>query len=151
MSDKFIKGVIAGGIAGLIKDTFDFLFHHYQLFVITDHSFWDYANIIASGRHPQGLFEQLYALFFEVIFSMLLGIIYVLIIPYLKTKYNFIRGAIYGGIVWFGIRAWVTAFQIHPLQHETGVTIFVNSILSILFGIVLESIIQIFEKKEAAE
>ncbi|ATW25789.1 hypothetical protein [Candidatus Formimonas warabiya] len=145
MDDKFIDGVIAGAIAGLIKNTPDLLFHN--LLNITGKSFWDYANIIATGRHPHGLIEQIYSFFFEIVFSISVGLIYIFVIPYLRTKYNLLRGAIYGAMVWFAIRAWVTAFHIEPLMQEDQSTMIVNSILSILFGIILEWLLQVLKNK----
>jgi hypothetical protein len=149
LNDRFIKGVIAGTIAGLAKNIPDIFLHN--VLKTSEKSFWDYASIIVSGRHPLGLFEQTYSFFFEIIFSIFLGLIYILLIPYLKTNYNFLRGAIYGGIVWFAIRAWVVSFQISPLLQEGRNTMIVNSLLSILFGIILEWIIQLLLKKNQHE
>ncbi|MEL7563475.1 MAG: hypothetical protein AAGU27_01110 [Dehalobacterium sp.] len=149
MNDRFIKGVIAGAIAGLVKNAPDLLFHN--LFNITEKSFWDYANIITTGRHPQGLIEQLYSFFFEIIFSISVGLIYILLIPYFKTKYNLLRGAIYGGMIWFMIRAWMSAFHIELLMQENRSTMIVNSMLSIMFGIILEWLLQVLSKKSYEE
>ncbi|MGI6711897.1 MAG: hypothetical protein ACOX4L_04070 [Bacillota bacterium] len=149
MNDRFIKGVIAGTIASIAKNIPDLLLHN--VFMITEKSFWDYTSIIASGKHPQGLFEHAYSFFFEIIFSIFLGLTYTYLIPYFKTNYNLLRGAIYGGIVWFAIRTWVVSFQISPLLQEGRNTMIVNSLLSILFGIILEWIIQLLIKKNQHE
>lgn len=145
MKEKFVTGVIGGVIAGIIKDIPDSIFRY--LLKITNITFWDYSGIIALGHQPRGLFEQIYAVFYEIIFSILIGIVFVYIAPYFKTKRFLLRGAIYGALVWFAIRAAVIAFKIKPLIDGDIVSATINSLNSIFYGIILGTIIHYLEKK----
>jgi hypothetical protein len=146
MEEQFIKGVIGGTIAAFAKDIPDALVH--MIFKITKLSFWDYSGIIATGKHPVGILEQVYAFGYEVIFSIFLGIIYANIAPHINTKHYLLRGAIYGAMVWFVIRMAVIAYQITALFNEDINTAIAHSIGSILFGMVLAWVVNFLQKKE---
>ncbi len=146
MKERFIIGVIAGTIAGILKDIPDTAFHF--LFQITNITFSDYAGTIALGHRPAGLAEHLYAVFYEIVFSIFIGIIFVNLAPYFQTKHYLLRGAIYGALVWFSIRCAVMAFGIRPLVDGDILSATINSLNSILYGMILGAIIHYLERKQ---
>lgn len=146
MEEKFINGVIGGIVAGIIKDIPDLIFRY--LLKITRITFWDYSGTIALGHPPRNLPEIVNAAFYEVVFSIFIGIVFVYLAPYFRTKKILIRGAIYGALVWFGIRAGVIAFQIKILIDGDILSATLNSLNSIIYGIVLALIVNYLEKKE---
>lgn len=145
MDERFSNGIIGGIAAGVIKDIPDALFHNWLK--LTSLSFWDYAGQVALFRHPQGLGEHLYALAYEVLFSIFVGIIYVYLKDKLQTGHYLIRGAIYGALIWFMVNAVVLAFQIKNLIKTDPATSMVNSICSIIYGILLAYILHYLEEK----
>lgn len=145
MEEKFITGVIGGIGAGIIKDIPDFIFRY--LLKITRITFWDYSGTISLGHPPHNLLELVNAAFYEVVFSIFIGILFVYLAPYFKTKRILIRGAIYGALVWFTIRAGVVVFQVKPLIDGDILSATLNSLNSILYGIVLAKIINYLEEK----
>jgi hypothetical protein len=100
-------------------------------------------------RHPQGLLEFILAFWYEIIFSIFIAIIYIYLIPYLKTKHYLLRGAVYGTLVWFAVHAAALAFHIDAIINRSDViSSIVNSINSILYGIILAYLIHYLEKKQ---
>ncbi|NLY76268.1 MAG: hypothetical protein GX075_13380, partial [Firmicutes bacterium] len=145
MEQKIINGVLAGTIAGILKDVPDSIFHN--VLKKTDLTFWDYAGIVMFGRHPHGFWETCFSFFFEIVFSILLGTIFVYLVERLNLKRRLLWGALYGGIVWFAIRAAVAGFQIKALLHNNLATSAANSFNSIIYGLILGFLVQYFEKK----
>lgn len=148
MEKRLFIGVIGGIIAGIIKDIPDALFH-YGL-KITSITFWDYSGIIALGRHPNGIAEFVYAIFYEVIFSIFIGVLFVYITTRFGAKRYLLWGGIYGALVWFAIRAGIVAFHITALTDGGVTTAAINSMDSIFYGVILGGIIRYLEKKEHA-
>ena len=146
MEKRLLIGVIGGTIAGVLKDIPDALFHN--VLKITTITFWDYAGTITLGSHPEGLFEQIYSFVYEVIFSILLGIIFAYLTARFKLKQHLLWGGFYGAVVWLAIRAAVTIFNVKSLVSQDFLTAVINSLDSILYGIILAYVIQYLEKKE---
>lgn len=146
MERRLIQGAIAGIIAGTLKDIPDAILHN--TLHITNITFWDYAGTIALGKHPKGFLENAYSFGFEIVFSILLGVIFSLMISRFKVKHYLWWGAYYGAIIWFIIRAAVLAFHIKPLVDGEILTAAVNSLNSILYGIVLSWLINKLELAE---
>lgn len=149
MEKRLLIGVIGGTIAGVLKDIPDVLFHN--ILKITAITFWDYAGMITLGRHPEGLPEQIYSFVFEVIFSILLGVIFVYLTTGFKIKLYLLWGGLYGAIVWLAIRAAITIFDVKSLINQDFLTAAINSLDSILYGTILGYVIQYLEKKETLQ
>lgn len=149
MEEKFIRGVIGGIGAGIIKDIPDIIFRY--LLKITGIAFWDYSGTISMGRPPRSFPEIANAAFHEVVFSIFIGIVFVYLAPYFRTKHILIRGAIYGALVWFGIRACVIAFHIKHLIDGDILSATLNSLNSIIYGIVLAMIVNYLERKKMVD
>jgi hypothetical protein len=97
--DKFMRGIIAGTIAGLIKDIPPLIIYIAKLDIFP--TYWDYTGMIALGKVPNTAFDILLAIIVEVAFSMAIGIILVYAISIIKTHHYLIKGAFFGAAVWF--------------------------------------------------
>jgi uncharacterized membrane protein YagU involved in acid resistance len=146
MEERLFIGVLGGIIAGILKDIPD-AFFYYGL-KITNITFLDYAGVIVLGHRPRGMAEYFYSIIFEAIFSILLGIIFVYFTTRLEAKHYLLWGAYYGAIVWFAIRAAVLGLNIRLLADGHILTAFINSLDSIIYGMILGYIIRYMEKKE---
>jgi hypothetical protein len=145
MDEKLLNGIIGGIVAGFLKDIPNAIFHN--LLKLTGLSFWDYSAQVVLFRHPQGLGEQFYALAYEVLFSIFIGVIYVMLQNKLKSGHYLVWGAVYGSLVWFMVQAAILAFQIQALMKTDLSTSVVNSICSIFYGIVLAWIVHYLEER----
>ena len=146
LEEKISIGVTAGIIAGIIKDIPD-AFFHYGL-KMTQITFWDYSGIIALGHYPVGLLEHICAIFFEIIFSIVVGLIFVYITTRWAVKKYLYFGAFYGAIIWFAIRGAVMGMGIQLLMDGDIKTAMINSMDSIIYGVILGFVIQYLEKKK---
>ena len=80
---------------------------------------------------------------------MFIGMIFVYLIPKMPTKHYLLRGAAYGAIVWFLIHAVVLAFQIPAIITRSDlITCMVNSVDSVIYGMILAYVINYLEKRE---
>lgn len=145
MDERLLNGVIGGIIAGIIKDIPNAIFHNWLK--LTGLSFWDYAAAVVLFRHPKSIGEQLYALFYEVFFSILLGIAYVYMKDRIRTGHYLLRGAIYGVLTWFTVNSFILLYQVKLLIRTDFATSLVNSICSMVYGILLGYIIHYLEEK----
>ena len=139
------SGIIAGIIAGILKDIPD-AFFHYGL-KITQITFWDYSGVIALGHLPSGAAEYICAVFFEIIFSILVGLFFVFVTNRIIIKHYFLSGAFYGAVVWFMIRSVVVGLNIQLLMDGDIVTATINSFNSIMYGLILAIIIRFLENR----
>lgn len=149
MAEPFLKGVVGGIMAGIIKDIPDVILH--RVFKITSITFWDYAGIVALKRHPQGVVELLFAFSYEIVFSILIGIIFVYLTTSIKTKYRLLTGGVYGALVWFIVHAVILCFQIKELMIQDTLTLIVNSLGSVFYGVILVYIIERLGRKEPSK
>lgn len=145
MEKSLKNGIIAGIIAGILKDIPD-AFLHYGL-KITQMTFWDYSGVIALGHLPSGTAEYICAVFFEIIFSILVGLFFVFITKRIIMKHYFLSGAFYGVVVWFVIRSAVVGLGIQLLIDGDIVTAAVNSFNSIMYGMILAITIHFLENR----
>lgn len=145
MEKRLSDGIIAGVTAGILKDIPDAIFH-YGL-KISNITFWDYSGIIVLGHHPSGVAEHICAIFFEIVFSIIVGLVFVSIVSRLIFKHYLLWGAFFGAAIWFAIRAAVVGLGIKLLIDGDIITTAINSLDSVLYGIILSFIIQWLGKK----
>ncbi len=145
MEKPLSSGIIAGIIAGILKDIPD-AFFHYGL-KITRITFWDYSGVIALGHLPSEAAEYICAMFFEIIFSILVGLFFVFITNRIIIKHYFLSGAFYGAVVWFIIRSAVVGLNIQLLMDGDIVTATINSFNSIMYGLILAIIVRFLENR----
>lgn len=143
LGEKFFRGVLGGTVAGVLKDISDVIFHN--LLKITDITFWDYAGVIALKRHPAGMLEQAYSFLYQYFYR---GDLY----PsgtLSEDQTLFIRGAVFGAMVWFAIHTAILAFHIEALMTSSDlITSIVNSVNSVIYGMILAYVIHYLEKRE---
>jgi hypothetical protein len=145
MKHRFIKGVTAGMIAGVVKNIPEAALHHYPR--VTETTLWDYAGTIALGRLPRGWPEIGYAFFLEILFTTFLGLIFVNIPLLNRYEHQKLRGILFGALVWFIIRVAVVAFDIRVLLVESLETSIVNLLASMFYGCVLVCAIKYLDRK----
>lgn len=145
MDERFTNGIISGAIAGILKNIPNAIFHNWLK--LSELSFWDYFAAVALFRHPSNLGEQLYVFIYEVCFCALLGIIYIYLKEKVRTDHYLIKGAIYGFLIWFLVHTLILAYRIQQLIKTDLTTSLVNSLCSIVYGLLLAWIIHYLEEK----
>lgn len=134
--DQMMRGVIAGLVAGVVKDLPDLLLQyglHIKKLV-----FWDYVGIMLLNNKPSNFMEHLVAFCLQVTFSLGLGVVYsVFIAPRIKTKHYLIRGLLFGAFCWFVLVSIVRLYYVKILLVPDIVTPVFTIILSSLYGLLV--------------
>ena len=132
--DKFLRGIIAGLIAGLAKDIPSIVA---DFFINPFPSYWDYAGLVGFGVEPNTFFEYFYAILIELGFSAAIGVIIVYINGIIPSKHFLIKGAFLGASVWLSISGLVFFTQIPQLSKPHIAATIINSLTSIGYGMLL--------------
>lgn len=136
IEDKFLRGLIAGLIAGIIKDFPDLFL--VDLFKIKHIAFWDYTGVMVFNKIPQSFFEHFLGFVVQVAFSLGLGIIYsVIVIPKFPTSHYLVRGAIYGGACWFALISIIKLYNVNSLLTHDLFTPMATLLFSSCYGLLL--------------
>lgn len=136
IKDQFIRALVGGLIAGVIKDIPDIFL--VELFKIKKLAFWDYVGVIIFSEIPHNFPEHLANIIIEVVFSAGIGIIYsMIIIPVLPTKSYLIRGSVYGSACGFTLISIVKLFNINLLITHDLFTPLATLFFSACYGLLL--------------
>lgn len=142
--DKFMRGIIAGTIAGLIKDIPSIIIHlmHSDVFP----TYWDYSGMIALGKVPDTAFDIFLAIIVEVAFSMAIGITLIYAISLIKSHHDLIKGAFFGAAVWFFIRTFMWIFAVKGFNQLQMFAFIINSATSVGYGVLIVFIDKLLRK-----
>jgi hypothetical protein len=135
MKDAYIRGIIAGLIAGTLKDIPDVILD--LTFKVKALMCLDYAGYIGFNRIPHTFMEYLFAYGLEVVFSAGLGVIFSLLSPKIPSKHYLIKGMMFGGFIWYVLTSMVRMIKITKLMTTDLVTPFLTLLFSIGYGLVV--------------
>jgi hypothetical protein len=144
--DIFLRGIIAGFIAGTVKDIPDSILH--SIFHLKELSFWDYAGVMALNRMPSKFIEIALALGFEIMFSTGLGVVFsFLAAKVIKTKHYLLLGLLFGCSIWFFVTTAVKIFGLTQLQTKNLSDPAITFMLSVAYGLLLTVIDRWLQKR----
>lgn len=135
LQDKLTVGFIEGVIAGIVSSIADLLMVHGLKFGTI--RFLDYAGVHIYGFKPVSLGEQLFAEFVQLIFTGLLGILFIYLIDKVKPANILFKGSLFGILTWFVVYVVNILYKIEPLKRITLPSTLENYIASVIFGLVL--------------
>jgi hypothetical protein len=148
LDDPFFRGIIAGSIAGVVKDIPDLILH--SIFQLKKLPFWDYAGVIALNRMPSGFSEIALAILFEVMFSTGVGVLFVLLAEkVIKTRHYLVLGMLFGGSVWFIVTAAIKLFGLTQLQTDNLADPAITIVLSMAYGLLLMAVDRWLKNEES--
>ncbi|TCL76882.1 hypothetical protein EDC14_1001167 [Hydrogenispora ethanolica] len=105
----------------------------------------------ALDRLPRGLAGHSYAFIPQLLFSMFLGVVFVYLAPRIASRHYLIKGAFYGGIVWFFIKTAVLLYHLELLYFKNLSSAVENLADSVRYGILLAWIVRRFERRRQQE
>jgi magnesium-transporting ATPase (P-type) len=76
-----------------------------------------------------------------------LAVIYTYTKDLIPTKHPILRGAMFGGSVWFLFRSFIILFNLKELILKDYTIVMFNIINSILYGIIIAFVLEKLEKK----
>ncbi len=146
MDDKFLKGFIAGTMAGIAKMLFNF-FSFYILHFAKD-KYLGFFSVIIHGKKPSSIWMSIFYQMSEIIFTGMLGILFIYIIPKITSKHLYFKGWLYGAATWFAIYALGTLFKIPTIYSPPWETIISHFISSSIYGLILAGLIKFWENRD---
>jgi hypothetical protein len=134
-ADRFIRGIISGSAAGILKDAPALILNH----IIKDPypTFWDYMSLLAIGKLPKTWDEYLLSIIVEVLWCAALAVIFVDAQPKFQTQHYIVQGAGFGILIWLSIRALIYFFRTPELVQSRPITALINASISIFYGIMV--------------
>jgi len=135
MADRFTRGFAAGAFAGVLADLLSLL--TYNLLRITNWRFLDFAGLLIFGRRPAGAAEIIISVMGQVFFSAAMGVLFALLLPFVTSRYYWLKGWFFGVLIWFSVYTVVHLFQIPQLRELDLGTVSSNLLKASLFGLVL--------------
>ncbi|MDT3698613.1 MAG: hypothetical protein RO469_04225 [Thermincola sp.] len=135
LKDRFTRGFIAGLLSGVIALGFN-LFLYYIIHIST--LVWgDFIAGFIFRRKVASSWEYVLAMVIGVLFTAVLGTLFSLIIPNIKSKYLWFKGLIYGLFLWFAIFSITIMFRIPSLTVIPSKTALSSLISASIWGILL--------------
>lgn len=142
MKDKMLIGFISGMLAAVGADIVIWIF-----FFITHEgkNFLDWAAIISIGHLPEGLLEVIITHFILFIWDGIMGIIFVMIIPYINSKHLVYKGIIFSFALLFIFRAITVIFRVEGLENISFIIFMSHVLSSVVWGILAALSIKRFD------
>ncbi len=129
------NGFIAGVIGGIIMNAINLA--AYFILNTTNIRFLDWASIIILGSMPSNSAEFFYALFIQLMFSGVMGVIFNYLMIYVLSREYIINAILYSFFVSLISRGYVLAYKV-PFLYTPSLTTSITNISSIfLWGLVL--------------
>ena len=148
MDDKFIRGLIAGVLAGIIRNIMDLLMGSMGLTTIR---FIDWTAIFlyahASPYTPE---EMIVSLIGQIFFDGSLGVIFVYLISLTNNSHPFIKSLFFSVVIWFAVDTIATLYMVVGTVPTPLITCISNGISSIIFGLALAQCLRMFEHPATA-
>jgi uncharacterized membrane protein YagU involved in acid resistance len=134
MKDKFIAGLIAGFLAGIVSIGFELLL--VGLFHFGQPSFLRFSGMMLFTHAPQGLLEQLVATFVHLLFSAYMGSLFAYFLVLVSECYDVVKGAVWGLFITWIIWAVTFLFNLRP-ENSSPTNAIENDLSAIIYGVAL--------------
>lgn len=134
IKDRFTIGFIAGVAGGIVMNAGDYLS---SALGIVELQYKDWASVLIFGNRTDTIPEAVVALFGQLIFSGLVGIIFAYLIIGTTSKYLIFKGWVYSILVWFISYAIIVLYDVTSLI-PVGIDTVLSHIVTVsLYGLVL--------------
>ena len=145
MKDRWVRGSIAGIIAGIVMNVVSYI--SVRILNFGEDLLSDYAGEMLFGQAPEALFEASIALFAHIIWTGFIGILFSYLLLIIGSKYILYKGWLFSLILWFILYSVGILFEVPLLKMNSAATITSNIITATVYGILLGAFIQNFNKK----
>jgi uncharacterized membrane protein YagU involved in acid resistance len=141
VKDTLTRGAIAGIIGAIIQNTYAFTS---KAIGFTDRIYVDYAGVMIMYQYPKGTISFIVSLIAHLMVDIMLGVILAFILKYSTEKYYIVKGALFGGVVWFllmGLAKLYRLPQFTKVPPQSALSLFVGAIV---FGVTTGYVIKRF-------
>lgn len=144
LNDRLTRGFLAGLLGGIASLIWGII----SKFIInfTDMLFGEFAAILVYGRPAVSLADNIFAQVAVFGFYGVCGIIFVFLIPLIKSENLLLKGCIWGTFIWFFSSIIALLFKVPGLA-ETKLNTSISQFLGgLLWGGVLAMTLRYFDK-----
>ncbi len=139
--DRFYRGFIAGSIAGVFLNIYNFIL--YYVFQITEIRFIDWTSILMFGHRPENINALILNLVFQLLWDGFLGVIFAYLIPKTSSRGYLIKGPLYAAFLSFVFRVTAELYRVPFLTNKFPLMTFqINIGGVILWGLILTFILK---------
>ncbi len=134
--DRFHRGFIAGVIAGVFLNIYNFI--SYYVFKITEIRYIDWTSILMFGHRPENMNAIIVNIIFQLLWDGFLGVIFVYLIPKATSRGYLIKGPLYATFLTFVFRSIAELYRVPFLTDKFPLMTFQVDIVGvILWGLIL--------------
>ena len=147
IEDRFTRGFLAGLTAGLAMNIFSLISLTLGWVELT---FLDWAGVFIFGRQHAGVPENAVALGGQLFFAAMNGVFFAYLLPALNSRSYFLKGLIFGLLIWLFSYAIAILFRVPFLSRLDLGTVTSNITGALIYGIVLALFLDWLEKRVKA-
>ena len=134
MDDRITTGFIVGLVGGVLMSIVNTISYYLG---ITELLYLDWAAVMIFGYRATTLVENVISQGGQLFFSGLVGSIFVMLIPLIKSKNLYFKGWLFSMLVWFGSYALMSILEVTPLIPIGADTVLSNIVTASFYGLVL--------------
>jgi hypothetical protein len=144
LEDRLVVGGIAGLIGAAVQNAYSYIIVGLNL---ARYTYSDFATTVLTNRlysDPLGLLAGFIA-YLSV--GVILGVLFAYLVAATGSEYLYIKGLIYGFILWFLLTGFGTVFGLPTFIGLAPISAVSILLGGLLFGVVTAYVIKIFEHK----
>lgn len=113
MHDRFTRGMVAGLLASIPTVAINQISYFLHLSKLR---YLEFASTMIFGTLPKNRGEAWFAFFVLIGFFGVLGSVFALLVPFIKSENLVLKSVTFGGMVWFLSYALTTLYKVPQLQ-----------------------------------
>lgn len=126
LEDRLTQGFLAGLVAGVAMNAVNLASFYAD---VGELRYLDWAGAIIYGARPHTFWEAIFAQTAQILFVGILGIVFVYLIPRIKSSNLYFKGWLFGAAMWFAFYGLTLLFK-----HKGTIPIDVQTAASDLAG-----------------
>ena len=134
MKDRVLVGFFAGILAAVGADIANWILYGLGL---TEIRFLEWASVLFLGHLPVNSIEVIVSQLAQIVWDGLMGVIFIMLIPRIKSDYIVYKGGMYAVALHFGFRAITVIFKVPPLNSISVATFLSFIVCSIIWGLLV--------------
>lgn len=139
MKDRVLAGFISGILAAVGADIINWILYYLNY---ADRKFLDWAAVIFLGHLTTNGLEMVVMQITQIVWDGLMGIMFIMIIPTIKSYGIVLKGIIYAIFLLFLFRATSVLFDLPYLKSLSMGTFLSNALCSFVWGVLVALIIK---------
>ncbi len=144
MEDRLVTGGIAGLVGAAVQNTYSFVVKGLNL---AEYTYSDFATTVLTNSvysDPAGLLAGFIS---YLAVGVILGVLFAYLIASTSSDYLYIKGLLYGLVMWFILTGFGTIFSLETFIGIPPISALLILVGGLLFGVVTAHIIKILDHK----